>query len=87
MVSDSGKNFSNKEKSYSDRTQKPAKEELEHLREILRYFNQILHTFPPWETEIKTRRTAMQGPWERVQSLPVKPARLPRTLAMKGLLP
>ena len=50
-----------REKSYSDQTQKPAKEKLEQLREILRYFNQILHTFPPWETRDKDKENSNAG--------------------------
>ena len=73
-------------KSYSDLTQKPAKEELEQLREILRYFNQF-STFPPWETETKTRSRVIQGLQEKAQSQPVMPARLPGTSAVKGPQP
>ena len=51
MVSDSGKNFPKKGENYLQwSNSKPVKEESEQLREILRYFNQILHGLPTWES-------------------------------------
>ena len=63
---------------------KPAKEELEQLREILRYFNQILHRLPTWETP-KTRSRTVMEPWgPMLMQPPVMHTRPAGTKAVKG---